>query len=122
MEAVATANEGNSIFDKKLLHPGKHLKSQMKRHDVSIPTVAAAIHISESSLRNILSGKRTISLLMAVRLGYYFGTGHHFWMVIQANYDLSIVMERYKHDIINFIIPLPPLLEEVLPKIKPWRL
>jgi addiction module HigA family antidote len=44
--------------------------------------------LSQSAIRQILTGKTRISLNVAVRLAKYFGNTYQYWLDLQTQYDL----------------------------------
>jgi addiction module HigA family antidote len=45
-------------------------------------------------VNEIVLGKRAITADTAVRLAHYFGTSEHFWMALQASFDLEEARKR----------------------------
>jgi addiction module HigA family antidote len=78
-------------------HPGELIGSILEDIGVSVRTAAAAMHISPTTLSNLITGKVAISPEMAVRLGAYMANGPDadlFWMRLQAEYDLAIARDK----------------------------
>ena len=57
---------------------------------------AEKLLISRPNLSAIVNGKAGISPTMAVKLARAFNTTPHYWLNLQANYDLWHVMENDK--------------------------
>ena len=69
--------------------------------------VSKDIGVSRPTVLDILSGKRGISPLMAMKLGRYFGPSAEFWMNLQANYERwSILHDEARMKEINSIQPI----------------
>lgn len=51
--------------------------------------LAKEVHIPQSRISDIISGKRGITADTAVRFAMYFGTTPQFWLNIQNQYDLD---------------------------------
>lgn len=52
--------------------------------------VARDITVPPRRINEIVHGKRAISADTALRLARYFGTTAHFWLNLQARYDLEV--------------------------------
>ena len=52
--------------------------------------VAQDISVPPRRINEIVHGKRAISADTALRLARYFGTSAHFWLNLQARYDLEV--------------------------------
>ena len=71
-------------------HPGS-----VVRHDcieplgLTITEAAAALHVTRTTLSELVNGKRGISPEMAMRLEQVFGGSAESWLVQQAQYDLA---------------------------------
>jgi addiction module HigA family antidote len=76
-------------------HPGN-----VVRHDcieplgLTITDAAAALHVTRTTLSELVNGKRGISPEMAMRLEQVFGGSAESWLVQQAQYDLAQVKPR----------------------------
>jgi addiction module HigA family antidote len=56
---------------------------------LSARALAKALGVRANRLTEIMGGTRDVSADTAIRLGRYFGTDPHFWLNLQAAYDLS---------------------------------
>jgi addiction module HigA family antidote len=70
--------------------PGEVLqKSFLDEYGLSPAKAAEDIGLSQSAVRQILTGKTRISLNAAVRLAKYFGNTFQYWLDLQTQYDLT---------------------------------
>lgn len=53
--------------------------------------LAKEVHIPQSRISDIISGKRGITADTAIRFAMYFGTTPQFWLNIQNQYDLDML-------------------------------
>ena len=75
---------------KKQRHPGRVLLDQfMKPQDLSQNALARELGVPPRRVNEIILGKRGISADTALRLAGYFGNSPHFWMQLQAEFDLA---------------------------------
>lgn len=78
-----------------LIHPGEILKEEfLDPMGISQNRLALDLHIPATRIGEIVHCRRSISADTALRLGRYFGTGPEFWMNLQANYDLGMVLHE----------------------------
>lgn len=71
-------------------HPGEVLLEEfLKPKDISQNLLAREIGVPPRRVNEIVLGKRGVSADTAIRLAGYFGTSEHFWMTLQADYDLE---------------------------------
>lgn len=73
------------------IHPGEILLADfLAPLRVSQHRLAVSIGVPPRRINEIVHGKRRISADTALRLARYFGTSEHFWINLQARYDLEI--------------------------------
>jgi antitoxin HigA-1 len=71
-------------------HPGRILYEQfLKPSGLSQNALAREIGVPPRRINEIILGKRGISADTALRLAKRFGNSAHFWMALQANFDLE---------------------------------
>ena len=73
-------------------HPGSILRHELEACGVSANQLALALGVPPGRIVEILNRKREISADTALRLARYIGTSAQFWMNLQAQYDLSVVL------------------------------
>jgi antitoxin HigA-1 len=76
-------------------HPGKVvLHDCIEPLGLTITAAAAALHVTRTTLSELVNGKRGISPVMAVRLEQVFGGSAESWLVQQVQYDLAHIMPQ----------------------------
>ena len=71
-------------------HPGEYLSEEyLKPLKLSAADLAEAIGVPPARIAEIVRGQQGVSADTALRLGRYFRTTPHFWITLQAGYDLS---------------------------------
>ena len=76
-------------------HPGEVLGEEyMKPLGLSAATLGKAIGVPGNRISDIVRGRRDVSADTAIRLGKFFGVEPHFWLNLQAAYDLSLAESR----------------------------
>lgn len=72
------------------IHPGEILLEEfLKPMDISQNRLARTIEVPPRRINEIVLGKRRITADTAMRLARAFGTSEHFWLGLQADYDLE---------------------------------
>lgn len=56
---------------------------------MSANKLALALRVPSGRITSILNAKRSVTPETALRLARYFGNSGHFWMNLQARYDLA---------------------------------
>ena len=76
-------------------HPGEILLNfYFEPLKLTVTSAAEKLLISRPNLSAIINGKAGISPTMAVKLSKAFNTTPHYWLNLQANYDLWQVLEN----------------------------
>ena len=74
----------------KSFHPGRILHEQfLKPKGLSQNALAREIGVPPRRINEIILGKRGITADTALRLAKRFGNSAHFWMALQADFDLE---------------------------------
>ena len=71
------------------VHPGKILRLQLDALEMSARKFADHIGVPPNAITGILNGDRSVTALMALRLGKAFGTTPQFWLNLQIAHDLK---------------------------------
>jgi len=78
-------------------HPGEILQElYFEPLKLTVTNAAERLLISRPNLSAIINGKAGISPAMALKLARAFNTTPHYWLNLQANYDLWNVMKNDK--------------------------
>jgi addiction module HigA family antidote len=77
------------------VHPGEILRREfLVPFEISQNALARGIGVSPRRINEIVHGKRAITAQTALGLGDALGTSPHFWLALQADYDLEIEAKR----------------------------
>lgn len=88
------------------IHPGEILRKEfLEPLNISPSELASALHISASTVDEVLRGKHDLTADMAIRLGRYFNTSARFWMNLQADYSLAIIFAAHGQEIERQVQP-----------------
>ena len=72
------------------------LEEYLKPMGISQNAIARAIGVSPRAINEIVLGKRSITPLMSIRLGIYFGQSEEFWHGIQSECDFRNLSNKKK--------------------------
>ena len=78
---------------RRAVHPGQILRDELTELGVTPTAFARQIEVPPNRISQIIAGKRSVTGDSALRFGHWFGAEPHFWLNLQAQYDL-VVAER----------------------------
>jgi|OM-RGC.v1.029588836 addiction module antidote protein, HigA family len=88
------------------IHPGEILKYEfLEPLGLTQAALADAIQVQPIAISQIVHGKRSISVDMAMRLGRFFGVSTEFWLNLQRQYDIEEANDHLT-DKLSFIKPI----------------
>lgn len=77
------------------VHPGEILQEEfLSPFGISPYRLAKETSVPSRRINEIVRGRRAVTADTALRLSRYFGTSEHFWLNLQARYDLEIEKDR----------------------------
>jgi len=79
---------------RKPIHPGKFLADELEALEMSVPELAAVLHVPANRIYQILKGQRSLTAGTALRLSQWLGTSAEMWMNLQKLYELRLAEER----------------------------
>ncbi|WP_031553193.1 HigA family addiction module antitoxin [Oribacterium sp. FC2011] len=80
------------MMDLEPISPGEVLQEEfLGPMNVTAYRLAKEIHIPQSRISDIITGKRGITADTAMRFAMYFRTTPQFWLNIQNQYDLDML-------------------------------
>jgi addiction module HigA family antidote len=82
------------------VHPGEILREEfLKPMGMSSYELAKRLRVPAPRVNDIVLERRGISADTAVRLSRFFGTTEHFWLNLQAAYEISRVKAEHATEI-----------------------
>ena|SRR5258706_3276605 len=92
-------------ISRKPIHPGEMLCEEfLSPMDMDARQLAESIHVSQHSIDEIISNRKSINPSIALRLANYFGMSPDFWMNLQLRWDLYQTQQAESEDL-NAIRP-----------------
>ncbi|MEX2649936.1 MAG: HigA family addiction module antitoxin [Alphaproteobacteria bacterium] len=87
------------------MNPGRLLRREIRARGLSANRLALDIAVPSGRITDILDGRRSITADTAVRLGRYFGNSARFWLDLQSQYDIAVVVRDRGAEITRRITP-----------------
>lgn len=78
----------------ELVHPGYFINEHLLAYDISQTELAMRLGVPPRRINEIVLGKRGITADTAVRLEEAWCVSAHYWMSIQADYEIALARER----------------------------
>jgi addiction module HigA family antidote len=89
------------------IHPGEVLREEFLEPLGITPTaLARALNVSAPTINDIVRERRGVTADVAIRLARYFDTSAQFWMNLQMEYSLAVVLASNGEEIEHEIQPL----------------
>jgi antitoxin HigA-1 len=86
-------------------HPGSFLKRELIARGISANRLSLDLGVPSGRITDILNGRRSISADTAVRLGRYFGNRPQFWLDLQSQYDIALIVREKGQEIAKRVRP-----------------
>ena len=91
----------------KPIHPGEVLREEfLHPFEISEADLARNLGVENKIIVEIISEKQNITADLALRLARFFGTSAHFWLGLQADYDLDVARQDLGGRLDREIIPI----------------
>ena len=82
------------------IHPGEILREEfLAPLDLKPYTLAKKLHVPRTRIERLVAERTPVTPDTALRLAKFFGTTPHFWMNMQASYDLVIAANEKKAEL-----------------------
>lgn len=81
------------------VHPGETIAEMLEDRGMTQKELAQRTGFSEKHISTVLSGKKSISAILAIRLEYAFDVPASFFNNLQANYDVEVAQWNETHTI-----------------------
>jgi addiction module HigA family antidote len=86
------------------VHPGSILMTEfIEPLGLTRYRVAKAIGVQQRRIDEICAGERSISADTAVRLGLAFSVDPRFWLNLQAQYDIEVILQAHGDQLVEEI-------------------
>ena len=86
----------------KNIHPGEVLNEEfLKPMEITAYRLAKETKIPQTAISDIIKGRRSITVSIALRFSKFFGTTPQFWLGLQTDYDLEEGEQHLKTELDN---------------------
>lgn len=75
------------------IHPGRYLREILDELGISQAELARSIDVAPMRISHVVHGARPVTAELALLFGRAFGQSPHYWLNLQAAYDLKIARE-----------------------------
>jgi len=87
-----------------LIPPGTILQEEfMEPLGITAYKLSKEIKVQQTTVSQIIRGRRRISVDMALRLSRYFGNSTQFWLNLQNYFDIESEMEKNKNVFLEIV-------------------
>jgi addiction module HigA family antidote len=76
------------------IHPGRFLADELDALGMSVPEVAAVLHVPANRIYQLLKGQRALTADTALRLSQWVGTSAEMWLNLQKLYELRLAEQQ----------------------------
>jgi addiction module HigA family antidote len=76
------------------IHPGRFLADELDALDMSVPEVAAILHVPANRIYQLLKWQRALTADTALRLSQWLGTSAEMWLNLQTLYELRLAEQQ----------------------------
>ena len=84
------------------IHPGEILQEDfLKPMNISAYKLAKETFLDQTRIGEILRGKRSVSIGIALRFSKFFGTTPEFWINIQTQYEIESKKEELAPELVK---------------------
>jgi addiction module HigA family antidote len=77
-----------------MIHPGEYLAELLEELCLSQAQFARLIGVSPGRVASVVKGLRPVTAELALLFGKAFGQSAHYWLNLQADYDLKTAESR----------------------------
>lgn len=82
----------------KPVHPGEVIADILQDLEIDEQEFAKILGISLETVENIINGKQSITVDLAIRIGKALGNGHTLWLNLQQKIDVWNAWQIYKQE------------------------
>lgn len=85
---------GKEIHPTVPTHPGEVLADELESRDIQKKDFAAQLKLPPSNVSELISGKRHVSAMLAIKFEKLLGIDAAFWLRMQNDFDLAVAKKK----------------------------
>ena len=95
----------NQLIPGDIFLPGEYLLDEMNARGMNQTDLVRELELSKSEVSLIVNGKRSITVVIALKLENIFGIDAGIWMNLQVRYDIAKLKKKYSSSLQKRKIP-----------------
>ncbi|MBO0931231.1 HigA family addiction module antitoxin [Fibrella aquatilis] len=96
---------GEEIFPAHPTHPGEMLADELEARNITQKHLAELLGISATFISELIRGKKSVSVAMALKLEQALQIDASFWLNAQRNYNRDMVYHKAKREMKRLNVP-----------------
>jgi HTH-type transcriptional regulator / antitoxin HigA len=88
------ANAQEKFVPRYVVPPGETIRELLDEHNMTQAELARRMERPESTISQIINGKKRIEPETALQLEDVLGMPAHFWVTLEANYRLNLARQK----------------------------
>lgn len=97
--------KGEEIFAANPIHPGEMLADELESRQFMQKQLAAQIGVSATFISELIRGKKSVSVAMALKLEEVLGIDASFWLNAQRNYNRDVAYQKARKELNRLNVP-----------------
>ncbi len=98
-------SKGEEIFSNQPTHPGEMLGDELEARNLTQKQLAAMLGVSGTFISELIRGKKSISVALALGLEKILGINASFWLNGQAQYNRNLAYLKAKRELDRLQVP-----------------
>lgn len=97
--------KGEEIFAAHPTHPGELLTDELEARQMSQKQLANQTGVSATFISEMIRGKKSVSVTMALKLEAVLEIDASFWLNAQRNYNRDLAYQKAKQELSRLNVP-----------------
>lgn len=98
-------SKGEEIFSATPTHPGEMLADELEARSITQQQLARQIGVSATFVSELVRGKKSLSVAMALKLEESLGVNASFWLNAQRQYNRNMAYLKAKREMKRLNVP-----------------
>jgi antitoxin HigA-1 len=97
--------KGDELFAANPTHPGEMLADELEARQMSQKQLADQLAVSATFVSELIRGKKSVSVAMALKLESVLEVDASFWLNAQRNYNRDMAYQKAKQELTRLNVP-----------------